>query len=111
TLLTSLGGGGSAAAILAAAGTKISGVDLELTWIEAAMITTMSFVASTALMFSGAFLFFYLFIVRPLGRRYGEHHTVRLWVEAWSGLVSLKEWIVHNLRNVNADESWDEFAC
>lgn len=111
TLLKALGGGSISAAGLGAMGTRVAGLEAEVTWTEAALVTTSAFVVICGILTITLLFLFWLMIVRPIKRRLGAQHATRVWVEFLAGMDPLKDWIRETIRTVQADQAWDEFTC
>lgn len=111
SFVQSLGLGSLASGATAGLGTKIAGFPFNLTWAQAALFSAACFVFMFLFWCGLLVLWFYLKIVRPLEHRFGKPLGIRVWVEAFSGIEPLRNWLARTVRSVEADEVWDEFAC
>lgn len=109
--IKSLAGGTISAGALAALSTKIAGIrTVDLTWMEAVVLSGGGVLSGIVFMGVTAAIYFHVLILRPIQSRYGRAESARIRVAFWSGTIALRQLLSMTIDQKSSDEAWDEFC-
>lgn len=102
--------GSTVSTILAAAGTKIAGGAIEITWFQAGCISFVSYTGSVIICALGAGVLYWYVLGRQLRVKRGMDYAVLGLTELAGGFKRFADLLRQSAADAHADEVWDEFA-